>query len=128
MVVQVSQFPMAEVRIQLVRRPQITNGLFSLVTFKLTKQKLITCQMRFRKLRIEFLGAIDLLLRKFHPRRRRWFEKHRQIDVGVSKLGVCQREVRIGLNGPFVKLDCAFYWRRGLRYTLVKDVSAFQIK
>src|SRR5262245_57931795 len=108
MVIKVSQLPVTDIRIELVRQPHLTNRSLSLVTFKLTIQKLKTREVSLRKLRVEFLSAIDLLLCTLYQRRLRWLVKHRHIRVAICQLCVCQREVRVSLNGPFVKTDCGF--------------------
>src|SRR5436853_6710778 len=100
MVIKVSQLRVTDVRIELVRQPHLTNSSLCLVTFKLTIQKLKTHQVSFRKLRVEFLRAIDLLLRALYPRRLSWLQKHCPRGVDVCQLSVCQREGRVSVDRP----------------------------
>ena len=103
MLVKISQLRVTDARIELVRQLHLTNSSFALITFKLAVQKLKTHQVSFRKLRVEFLSAIDLLLRALYPRRLCWLLKHRHVWRSVRKSGVCQREVRVGLDRALVK-------------------------
>ena len=69
--IKIIQLIVTDVRIDLVRQPHFTNSSLALVTFKLAIQKLKIRQVSFRKLRVEFLRATNLLFRALYPGRLR---------------------------------------------------------
>src|SRR5262249_31585673 len=97
MLIKVSQFRVTDVRIELIGQLHLQKRSLSLVPFKLTIKKLKARRVGFRKLRVELLSAIDLLLCALYPLRMCWLLKHRQSGVAVSELGVRQSEVRVGV-------------------------------
>src|SRR5215472_562442 len=104
MVIHVSQLLVTDVWIESVRFQQLASSRFRLVTFELTVQKLKTHDVNLRKVRIELLRAPGLFLRSLHPHRLCWLQEHGLGRVGVSELGVCEREVRVGVNRLLVKI------------------------
>ena len=77
---------------------------------------------------VEFLRAIDLLFACSTHARLCRFLKHRQNSVCVGQLGMCEREVRVGVNRLFVKSDCILPSAQDRRIRWSKCVGTLQIK
>src|SRR5262245_6571620 len=69
MLVKIRQLDVTDTRIEPIRQLRLTHRSFWLIPFKLTKEKLKTHQVSFRKIRVELLSPIDLLLCALYPRR-----------------------------------------------------------